>query len=507
MVFDSMWTSLSSTHYGIAEHSECPACPTPASVTLMRSSWSLVLRGKGRHAGNPPGTQSHPGLWFLAGLLDMVLAACVPQMVEAQQTIQLRAASTAVQPIFEPQPAGGPERLPSTQPVKAFTLDELEQLALANNPTVGRAWANVAATRGTWLQSGLPPNPAVGYLGAQLGSGGRAEQHGLLIQQEFVRGGKLRLNRAVALQEIARAEQEFAIQQQRVLTDVRIHFYDALVAQRRLELSRQLTQIAVQAADAAHRLNQAGETTRSDVLQAQLEVESAEIELVQAQNRHIAAWRSLTAIVGVPPFGPATLQGDLEAATTPLNWDQSVRRLLAESPEIVAAVADIDRMRAALAREQAEPVPNVTVEAVVMQDNAIGGRTDGILQVTLPLPLWNRNEGGIGRAAAELAAAHFALQQREQSLLHRLAPVFERYATAAEQVSRYRERILPTAKESLDLARNGYLGGEFPYLQLLNALRTYSRANLDYLEVLRELQSATAEIDGLLLHGSLQPRS
>jgi outer membrane protein, heavy metal efflux system len=125
------------------------------------------------------------------------------------------------------------------------------------------------------------------------------------------------------------------------------------------------------------------------------------------------------------------------------------------------------------------------------------------VQVLMPLPIFNRNTGAIRQAQSEVVAAERAMQQLELDLQNRLAPVFERYSTAAARVRRFREQVLPIAQESLDLVRRGYEGGEFPFLNLLNAQRTYFETNLQYLESLRELRSSASEIEGLLLRGSL----
>ena len=141
----------------------------------------------------------------------------------------------------EPMPVPPPEALPhgALRPVALgrLALADLEQMAIAANPSVARAAALVQAARGNWIQAGLPPNPNVGYEGQQIGSAGRAEQDGVFVEQEFVRGGKLRLNRQVAAQEWARREQELAAQQQRVITDVRIAYYQVLVAERQQKLT------------------------------------------------------------------------------------------------------------------------------------------------------------------------------------------------------------------------------------------------------------------------------
>ncbi|MCA9146816.1 MAG: hypothetical protein KDB05_28755, partial [Planctomycetales bacterium] len=148
--------------------------------------------------------------------------------------------STYVQPVSHIQPAQPvvvPEPLDAVGPDSpaALTLQQLEEMAITANPVLAKAQAFVDAARGKWVQVGLPPNTALGYSGQQIGSHGQAEQNGVYLQQEFVRGGKLRLNRAIVDQKIAQAEQILATQQQRVLTDVRLGFYDVLIAQRRTE--------------------------------------------------------------------------------------------------------------------------------------------------------------------------------------------------------------------------------------------------------------------------------
>ena len=137
-----------------------------------------------------------------------------------------------------------------------------------------------------------------------------------------------------------------------------------------------------------------------------------------------------------------------------------------------------------------------------MSDNGIGGKTDGIVQMTMPLPLYNRNQGVIQQSHAAVVAAEHSMALLELRLQNQLAPVYERYASASNQVRKYRESILPAAQESLELVRQGHKAGEFPFLNLLNAQRTYFQTNLQYLDALRELRAAAIEIEGLLLRGS-----
>jgi cobalt-zinc-cadmium efflux system outer membrane protein len=205
----------------------------------------------------------------------------------------------------------------------------------------------------------------------------------------------------------------------------------------------------------------------------------------------------------MPTLAPVVLEGDLETLPPEITWDDALGRLLSLSPELGTAQANVGRAEAALVRARLEPIPNVRLQGGPMQDMGYGGKTDGIVQVLLPMPFINRNQGGIAQARADLTAAQRAIEQVELDLQNRLAPVYERYASAVYRVRMFRESILPAAVDQLDLVRRGYAAGEFPFINLLNAQRTFFQQNQQYLQALLDLRSATAEIEGLLLRGSL----
>lgn len=388
-----------------------------------------------------------------------------------------------------------------------MTLDRLEQLALQNNPSLGEARARVDAIRGKWLQAGLPPNTVLGYSGQQLASNGLAEQQGLSIGQEFVRGGKLQLNRAIAEREIEVAEQQWFAQEQRVLTDVRIGFYNVLVAQRRLEITERLVEIADQAVLAAERLLAGQEVSRVDVMRARVEQKTEHLRHENAKNDYKAAWEQLVAVLGVEQMPAQPLHGNLEDIASAVGRQEALDRLLTQSPELSAALLEVERSRWSVDRALVEPVPNIDVQAVVQQDNGTGAGNAN-LQVTMPIPWLDRNQGAIRRAQSELIAAEHAVERVERGLRRRLAAIYRNYVNARQRVQQYTkdDGILANAQEALELIRQAYEAGEVPYLDLITAQRIYSQNNLAYVESLGEFWSAAMEIDGLLLKDSLASR-
>jgi cobalt-zinc-cadmium efflux system outer membrane protein len=388
----------------------------------------------------------------------------------------------------------------------AISLDELTQIAAMNNPTLVKAAAAVEAARGDWVQVGLYPNPSIGYLGNQINDQGTAGQQGFFVEQEFVRGGKRQLSREVVGREIAIAEQQLVAQRARVLNDVRIEFYNALVAQRTLEISQELVGVGERGVKAANDLLAAKETSRVDLLQAEVEVSNTRISLVNAENRYAGAWRRLAALIGVPGMQQTAVQGDLLTDVPYFTWEASVGRILAESPELNASRIDVDRAARALARSRVEAIPNPTVQAGPQYDFA-AQQSIANVSVSLPVPVFNYNQGNVRRAEAEVRSARAEVARKELELTTRLASAFERYSNARNQVQRYRDEVLPKAKQALEMVTAGYRAGETSFLMLLTAQRTYFYTNLAYLDGLRELWETSIAIDGLLLTDSLQAES
>lgn len=389
----------------------------------------------------------------------------------------------------------------------SLSLESLEAMALSASPAIQRAASLVQAARGRALQAGLNPNPEVGIDFQQLGSGGIAEQYGVGFSQELVRPRKRQLDRSVALHEASRLNQELAAARQRVLTDVRSAYIRALRAERQLELTRQLVEMGEQGARIAAELLRAREVSRADMLQAELEVESASILYQNAHNSQLAVWRAIASLVGETSARPQKLSGEIEQVGSGLIFEESLAQIQSLSPEVASVLAKIDRARCNLQRQLIETRPNVTFGGLVnWRDNGTGGDANGAVVVSIPIPVWNQNQGAICEAKHQLAAAQRELQQVEWSLSQRLAPVFERYSNATEQVERYRNRILPKAAETLDLTRQSYELGEISYINLLTVQRTYAHNQIAYLDAIESLRLAEIEITGLLLSGSLDAR-
>ncbi|HEX5733185.1 MAG TPA: TolC family protein [Blastocatellia bacterium] len=395
-----------------------------------------------------------------------------------------------------------------------MTLAEIERMALQNNPTLAQAEAAIRAAQGRRRQAGMFPNPIVGYQGEEFAfrAFNEKSKHSFFVEQAIPLGGKLSKSRRVFEQEVVQAETESAAQKQRVLNTIRILYYEVLGAERRVELRTELSRIAREAIKTTSELLNVGQADRPDFLESEMEAQRVELELVNAQNDREQIWRLLASVVGMPAMEPARLAGDLEANLPKLDQQTLMATLLSESPEIRSARAEAERARAVLARAKAERVPDLFLRGSIGHSNepleSAGPSIrktgpEASVEIGVTLPLFNRNQGGIAAAEAELVVAERDLQRVELALRMRLTQAFRDYNTAANAVERYKQIILPRAARAHELYLASFKQMSASYPQVLISQRTLFQVREDYLNALVALHQNAIRIEGFLLTGAL----
>jgi cobalt-zinc-cadmium efflux system outer membrane protein len=385
-----------------------------------------------------------------------------------------------------------------------LTVNDLEQLALSRNPTIPQAGALVQQQQGLMRQAGLYPNPQAGYLRTDADQSGQSQTAGVFLSQEFVTAGKLRLARSAGRQEAQLRRWQLNAQQIRVLNDLHIRFYEVLGAQQAVQAAKELVRLAEEGVRAAEQLLQAKQGARPDVLQAKIQLSAMRTSLQDAQYRHQTAWQHLTNVAGVPDLPPAPLAGSLEEDVPNLDWKTSLERLLDSSPLLKAQEAEIRASQYELQFARAGAIPNVNVQLVTQRDHVMKFTSVSTL-ISMPVPLFNRNQGNIVNAQGVLRQQQMEYERIRLALIDQLATSFRQYQTLRAQADRLEKEILPAAKENLDLTTQVYKAGRFDFLHMLNARQTYFQTRMARIDALTELHKVVAEIQGMQLTGGLNP--
>jgi cobalt-zinc-cadmium efflux system outer membrane protein len=391
------------------------------------------------------------------------------------------------------------------------SLEELQQTALNANPTLLQAASEIRSATGRKLQSGLWPNPTAGYTGEEIRGGSLGGgQQGFFVQQDVILGGKLALNRKIFAQEARQAEAENDEQRLRVTNAVKIQYYQALATQEMVEMRKELSRIAAETAKFSHQLFNIGQQNETEVLQAEVEADQTDLAVVSAEHMRRRAMTALAAVVGKPSVEGATLAGSLEENLPDLDEQQLLDALLRESPAVRIAQAGVARAEAALARARRERVPDLVLRGGMQQNLEqleTTGRPvglQGFAEVGVRLKLFDRNQGNIQAAQAELERAQSEVKRIGLVLRERAASFVENYRTSKIMVDRYRAKILPRAQRAYELIYKRYGLMQASYPQVLLSEEMLFKAETDYIQNLEALWTNSIALKGFLLTDGLE---
>ena len=386
---------------------------------------------------------------------------------------------------------------------RPLLLDELQQLALAGNPTLRQASSMLEQAQGNWLQVGLYPNPVAGYDGT--GNNSAFDQQGAFLSQNIVTANKLQLNRAVAAHDVERARWDVETQTLRVINEIQIRYVAALAAQKQVAVAEDLVQVAEEGVRISEQLREGEAVSKADVLQARLQLSQTQILLKNARFHVEATWKQLGNVIGWPDLPHRPLDGSLTDDVPEIEWESAWSQTLFNSPQLHAAQSRMDAALVQVQREKVQQIPDLRVSGNAWYDTISPPTLMLGLNVGVAMPIFDRNQGNVTAAIGQLNAARAEVARLELVLRDRLAQAFARYESARNQVRTYKETILPTAEENLSLTLKNYEEGEFDFLRVLTARRYLFDANVNYVTSLAELKTAAIEIHGMLLTGGLEP--
>jgi cobalt-zinc-cadmium efflux system outer membrane protein len=401
-----------------------------------------------------------------------------------------------------------PDVLQETVGRKALRLQDFEELA-TSNPTLKQASDLVRRTAGQAKQAGLYPNPSIGYEGDQIRGGDyHGGEQGAFVQQTIVLGGKLRLRRQALQAQQREDELGAAEQRSRVTSEVAQSFYAALAAQETVRVRHNLLKLAQDAVTTAHQLANVGQADAPDVLQSEVEEEQAQLDYVTAQRNYIQQFRGLAAVAGQPGLPLARLEGKLEEAS-PIDPQVAVQTILRDSPTVKRAEQGAVAAQAQLRSARRESVPDVTVRAGLQQSYEAMDQTgrpvglQGFGTATIALPIFNRNQGNVQAAEAELERAQAEVSRVRLSLRQLAEPLVQRYLTSQAQAARYKQEMIPRASRAYQLYLDKYRAMAAAYPQVIVSQRTLFQLQVSYIQVLQELWTSAVMLQNFNLTGAL----
>lgn len=382
-----------------------------------------------------------------------------------------------------------------------LTLDDALASMQRQSPAVLAAALRVRAARADVTTAGLWPNPTL-----QAGVGnfavGRTNPRGLGvgdtvvsqvgIAQELVLWGKRGAAVDAATARVAQADAERADVLRAAETAVRQGFFDVLVGTERLRLAEDDLRRYRETVRLSEARAHDGDISPAEMDKVALELRTFERAVDDARDDRRTAVTTLLPLLGLNA-DDLDAAGQLTVPGMPGNTDDLVAGALARRPDLRAAQAAATAATAHLRLAHAEAWPNPTVglQYTHSEFQVSGDLPDQIgVNVSVPLPVLNRNQGEIARADAERDIAAREIDRLQFEIPQQVRRAVAEYETLRARVARYREQFLQQAEHARTAAEASYREGAISLLELLEAERTALQTQRDHLDALRAQYAA-----------------
>ena len=391
---------------------------------------------------------------------------------------------------------------PIEEPHGALSLEEVLRTALLQNPDLSSTAFEVRAAEARTLQAGLFPNPEIeleleDFGGTGAVRGVQASESTLQLSQLIELGGKRAKRLRAAGLERDIAGWDYEAKRLDVLTEATKAFVDVLAAQERLALMEDIVRLSEQVLNAAFERIKAGKVPPLEATKARVEASNARLQVEHARSALQAARKRLSASWGSTRPVFAKVRGRLESGITPVPPPEELTKRLAQNPDLARWASEMEARQAALGLEQSKRIPDVTVSGGVRYFNETDD-TGLIVKLSLPLLLFDYNQGGVLEARYRIAQAGEERRATEVRLSVALAEAYQSLITAYRDITGIQRDVLPAAEEAFHVATEGYRQGKFGFLDVLDAQRTLFETKGQYLDALSAYHKAVAEAERLI---------
>ncbi|MET0314929.1 MAG: TolC family protein [Hansschlegelia sp.] len=388
----------------------------------------------------------------------------------------------------------------AAQPSRTLTLSQALSRAVASSPGLAAADREVGAAGGRSLQARVFPNPELSAeLDDAFGSRSKrnldAAETTLQISQLFELGGKRDARLAIAAADIDAARWDRAAIRLQVLAETAEAFAKTLGAQRRVaELEEQLDDLD-RLTPLLQRRVEAGASSSAEISRGRLATELTRVELAKARASFQAARRALSVLIGEKAASFTAVGGDLARIGAPPSFDALMSTAL-QTPQLTRFTAVRAQRRALLAAAQARATPDIT--AGVGWRHYREDRSNAVMaSLSLPLPVFDRNQGGVIEANETLAKTESERAAAQRTLTVLVGNAYEALRGSYEEARLTRANVLPVAREAYGSIRSGYAEGRYTLLELLEARAALSDASLKEIDALVTFHATLASLEGL----------
>jgi cobalt-zinc-cadmium efflux system outer membrane protein len=373
-----------------------------------------------------------------------------------------------------------------------LTLEKALSAALDKNPDLKAAEINTRVGEAALLQAGLFPNPEIEFEYENFDEPETTLTVGYLL--ELGKKRKYRRDVAVAEKDLLLAETEGT--RSDIICRTAAAFINVLMAQENRYIALEKEKLADQVFETAGQRVMAGHVSPMEAITAEINKNKARLEVEKAENENLIFRTLLSAMWdgSADDFGQAVGAFD---RIQPLPALEALTEAIDNSPVIRAKRSEISIAANNLTLENRSRIPDLSLSGGMKESDEMDD-TIYIVGISMPVPLFDRNQGGVARASAELRQQQAELKAEKKRLLTEVQTAFQRLKTVHAQVHTMKTSILPSAEKVLDAVKEGYREGEFSLLDMLAAQGTLYETRESHIASLGQYHHTIIDLERLL---------
>ena len=379
-----------------------------------------------------------------------------------------------------------------------LTLEQALSLAEDYHPLLRAGIARIEGAQAGITTSRAYPNPQFGVIAGQQTirvPGNVAGLSQFFTFSQPLELGPLRPARQQVAQ-LNRQSNEYLLAGTRisVLSSVRRAFYQVLRRRAEIDVLTENLRLVEELRKRIQVRVEVGEAGRLELVRADAELVAARSAANSARLQYISSLTQLRTSVGSTLDADLTVEGQLDPFVALPPLDTLRQQALESHPGMAYLRSEIKRFEANVSYEVAQRRPQPQLVAEIERPPDSPSYRVGI---SIPINLWNRREGPIAEAAAQVRAVTAQAQNRELEFVSGLESAYARYNLATQQLAAFEQGLFVEATEAVRAAEVAYRLGERGILEVLDAQRVLRTVRLDFLNAQYDRQAALIDLDEL----------
>lgn len=397
------------------------------------------------------------------------------------------------------------------------TINEIVALALKQSAELAALEKEAAAKQALAIQSGTLANPTLELQGSSGRQSGSPEERSasIGINQELPWNGKLRLRREAGQREAEAAQRQRDNAARLLKEEVSILAFDLALADKRGELAADLVGLNRDLVSIAGERFKAGDIPELELNLAKVELARAESRLIEVERDGIQLRLRMSSLTGQNEvaFNPAD---DLATPVVSQTIQELLKQALASRPDLQALALERGKAEAETRLAAAEAIPNPTVgfftqkqrSATELGDlSSISSDTQLGVRLSIPLPVFDRNQGGRVASRSRLEAAGSRSLALERIITAEVEAAFSRLSASERILALFKQGIIPQLTENLKLTQEAYRLGEVGIFGVIEEQKKFFEVNDGYLAAIHGRRVAFVKLESAVaidLNGGTQ---